>query len=82
MKYLIDSKTHRINQEAWYDEEDRVWLEPGVVCWNPEQLCKEGEEKENGYIVVDIPEEEIYLLLDEREEDLYYIKGKVTTKRR
>lgn len=82
MKYLIDSKTHRINQEAWFDEEDRVWLEPGVVCWNPEKLFKEGEEKKYGFIVADIPVEEIDALLDEWEEDLYYIKGKVTAKHR
>lgn len=77
MNYLVDKNTSQINIESWFDEDKHAWLERGVVCWNPCVLCKEGEEEQQGYIVEDIPEEEIDQFLMDEEEDLYYIDGKV-----
>ena len=79
MKYLVDNSSHRINLEAWLDEDEGVWLEPGVVCWNPCILCKKGEENKIGYSVEDIPEDKVLKPLLLSDEDLYWTNGKVLT---
>lgn len=78
MKYLVDKSFRQISLDTCFDEEERLWLCQGAVCWNPEIVCKEGEEEQHGYIVADIPEEEIIMFaLDGEDEDLYYINDKV-----
>ena len=78
MRYLIDKSFRQISLDTWFDEEERLWLCQGTVCWNPDIVCKEGEEEQHGYIVADIPEEEIIsFALNGEDEDLYYINGKV-----
>lgn len=77
MNYLVDKKFRQINLEAWFDEDERRWLERGAVCWNPCVCCEDGKEEQQGYIVEDISEEEIDQFLMDEEEDLYYIDGKV-----
>ena len=78
MNYLVDKSFRQISLDTWFDEEERLWLCQGTVCWNPDIVCKEGEEEQQGYIVADIPEEVIIsLALNGEDEDLYYINGKV-----
>ena len=77
MNYLVDKKFRQINLEAWFDEDERRWLERGAVCWNPCVCCEEGKEEQQGYIVEDILEEEMDQFLMDEEADLYYIDGKV-----
>ena len=48
------------------------------MCWSACTICTEGEEVEAGYMVEDIPEEEIDPLMNEGYEVLFYINGKVT----
>lgn len=79
MKYLVSKETQQIILDIWYDKEERLWLCQGAVCWNPEVMCKEGEEEEYGYFVEDIPEEEILKILLVSDEDLYWIDNKVLT---
>ena len=56
MNYLVDKSFRQISLDTWFDEEERLWLCQGAVCWNPDIVCKEGEEEQHGYIVADIPE--------------------------
>lgn len=83
MRYLIDKSLHQISLGTWFDEGERLWLCQGAVCWNPDIVCKEDEEDQYGYIVEDIPEEEIIkFALNGEDEDLYYIDGKVLPRSR
>ena len=78
MKYLVDKSFRQISLNTCFDEEERLWLCQGAVCWNPDIVCKEGEEEQHGYIVADIPEEEIIMFaLNGEDGDLYYINDKV-----
>ena len=77
MNYLVDKDTRKINLEAWFDEDAHRWIERGAVCWNPCVCCEEGEGERHGYIVVDIPEEEIGPFLIAGEEELYWINDLV-----
>ena len=78
MEYLVDKETRQILIDAWFDEDERLWLTSGGVCWSACTICAEGEEVEAGYVVEDIPEEEIDPLMNEGYEVLFYINGKVT----
>lgn len=35
------------------------WYVSGVVCWNPDLVCRIGEEEQNGFEVVEMTEEEL-----------------------
>lgn len=35
------------------------WYVSGVVCWNPDLVCRIGEEDQNGFEVVEMTEEEL-----------------------
>lgn len=35
------------------------WYVSGVVCWNPELVCRIGEEEQNGFEVVEMTEDEL-----------------------
>ena len=78
MEYLVAKETRQILIDAWFDEDERLWLTRGGVCWSACTICAEGEEVEAGYVVEDIPEEEIDPLMNEGYEVLFYINGKVT----
>ena len=78
MEYLVDKETRQILIDAWFDEDERLCLTRGGVCWSACTICVEGEEDEAGYMVEDIPEEEIDPLMNEGYEVLFYINGKVT----
>lgn len=78
MECLVDKETRQILIDAWFDEDERLWLTGGGVCWSASTICTEGKEDEAGYVVEDIPEEEINPLMNEGYEVLFYINGKVT----
>ena len=78
MEYLADKETRQILIDAWFDEDERLWLTRGGVGWSACAICAEGEEVEAGYVVEDIPEEEIDPLMNEGYEVLFYINGQVT----
>lgn len=40
------------------------WYVSGVVCWNPELVCRIGEEEQNGFEVVEMSEDELEVALE------------------
>lgn len=63
MEYLVNKETHVVNLNIMYDSQRHLWLDIEASFDNPDIFCKEGEENQYGYIVEDVPEKEMFMLL-------------------
>lgn len=82
MKYLVDKESHVIYLDVSFDSKRHLWLEPGVVCWNPDIFCKEGEEEQSGCTVEDVPEKEMFkMLANGYSGNFYFINGQLLTEK-